>query len=143
MCGSSSSLWLRRLGTNGPKGTRGVQTAIDFWTRFYWTYLVKLRGPDAEAETVLREAVPVGELPPDYVKAIGKDTLPGLVPPFKIDATTARPKFAIVDITKWEPEGELTYEDVKDKMRTQLSQQLAVKAYIRALRRTTHVAILQ
>jgi peptidyl-prolyl cis-trans isomerase SurA len=94
-------------------------------------------------ETVLREAVPVGELPPDYVKAIGKDTLPGLVPPFEIDATTARPKFAIVDIIKWEPEGELTYEDVKDKMRTQLSQQLAVKAYIRALRRTTHVAILQ
>lgn len=90
-------------------------------------------------EPMLREAVPVGELPPDYLKALKTDTVPGLVPPFAIDATTARPKFAVVNITKWEPEGELTFEDVQERVRTQLGQQLAVKAYISALRRTTYV----
>jgi peptidyl-prolyl cis-trans isomerase SurA len=93
-------------------------------------------------EPLLREAVPVGELPPDYGKVIAKDTVPGLVPPFAIDAATARPKFAIVDITKRDPEGELTFEDVKDRVRAQLSQQLTLKKYISTLRRTTYVAIL-
>jgi peptidyl-prolyl cis-trans isomerase SurA len=93
-------------------------------------------------EPVLREATPVSELPPDYVKAIGKDTVPGLVPPFEIGASTARPKFAIVYVTKWEPEGELTFEDVKERLRTQVGQQLAVKEYLRTLRRTTYVAFL-
>ena len=93
-------------------------------------------------EPVLREAVPVGELPPDFRKALGKDTVPGLVPPFEIDSATARPKFVVVDVTQWEPEGELTFEDVKDRVRTQLSQTLAVKEYISALRRTTYVAVL-
>ena len=64
------------------------------------------------------------------------------MPPFEIDAATARPKFAIVDIAKWDPEGELTFEDVKDKVRVQLGQQLALKNYISTLRRTTYVAIL-
>ena len=66
------------------------------------------RYSDPEAP-VLGEGVPVGELPPDYAKAMAKDTVPGLVPPFEIDAATARPKFAVVDLTKWDPEGELTF----------------------------------
>jgi peptidyl-prolyl cis-trans isomerase SurA len=93
-------------------------------------------------EPVLREDVPVGELPPDYRKALAKDTVPGLVPPFELDANTARPKFAVVEVIKWVPEGELTFEDVKERVRSQLAQQLAVKQYISALRRTTYVAIL-
>jgi len=93
-------------------------------------------------ETVLREDVPVGELPPDYRKALAKDSVPGLVPPFELDANTARPKFAVVEVIKWAPEGELTFEDVKERVRSQLAQQLAVKQYISALRRTTYVAIL-
>lgn len=93
-------------------------------------------------EPVSREDVPIAELPPDYRKALEKDTVPGLVPPFPVDANTARPKFAIVNVIKWEPEGELTFEDVKDRVRTQLAQQLAVKQYLSTLRRTTYVAIL-
>jgi peptidyl-prolyl cis-trans isomerase SurA len=93
-------------------------------------------------EPVEREAVQIGDLSPDYVKGIGKDTVPGLKPPFEVDATSARPKFVIIELTKWVPEGELTFEDVKDRMRTQLSQQLALKEYISALRRSTYVAFL-
>jgi hypothetical protein len=36
----------------------------------------------------------------------------------------------------------LTFEDVKDKVRVQLGQQLALKDYLSTLRRTTYVAIL-
>jgi peptidyl-prolyl cis-trans isomerase SurA len=93
-------------------------------------------------EPISREAVPVADLPPDYRKALAKDTVPALVAPFEIDSATARPKFVIVEIDKWEPEGELTFEDVKDRLRSQVGQQLAVKQYISTLRRSTYVAIL-
>jgi peptidyl-prolyl cis-trans isomerase SurA len=93
-------------------------------------------------EPITREAVPVADLPPDYRTALAKDTVPGLVPPFPADANTARPRFIIVDVTKWEPEGEMTFEDVKERVRVQLGQTLAVKAYIGTLRRTTYVTIL-
>ena len=93
-------------------------------------------------EPITREAVPVADLPPDYRTALAKDTVPGLVAPFPADANTARPRFIIVDVTKWEPEGELTFEDVKERVRVQLGQTLAVKAYIGTLRRTTYVTIL-
>ena len=93
-------------------------------------------------EPITREAVPVADLPPDYRAALAKDTVPGLVPPFPADANTARPRFIIVDVTKWEPEGEMTFEDVKERVRVQLGQTLAVKAYIGTLRRTTYVTIL-
>ena len=70
------------------------------------------------------------------------DTVPGLVPPFEINANTSRPKFAVVEVTRWQPEGELTFEDVKDRMRGTLGEQLAVKHYLGILRRSTYVAVL-
>ena len=91
-------------------------------------------------EPTSREGVPMADLPPDYVKGIGQDTVPGIVPPFEVDATSGRPKFAVVEITKWEPAGDLKFEDVKDRLRTQVGQQLAIKAYLAVLRRTTYVA---
>jgi peptidyl-prolyl cis-trans isomerase SurA len=91
-------------------------------------------------EPPLRESVPIGELHADYIKAIGKDTVPGVVPAFEIDANTARPRFVLLEITKWEPEGDLKFEDVKERLRTQVGQQLAIKAYIANLRRTSYVA---
>jgi len=95
---------------------------------------------DAEA-TVTSEAVPVAQLPPAYAKALAGDTVPGLVHPFEVDANTGRPKFAVVQVTKWEPAGEMTFEDVKDRVKDQLSQQLAIKQYLEGLRRKTYVDI--
>jgi peptidyl-prolyl cis-trans isomerase SurA len=92
-------------------------------------------------QTLFTEEAPVPQLPPDYAKTIGKDTVPGLVPPFVIDVNTSRPKFAVVDVTKWQPAGELTFEDVRDRLREQLSQQLAIKHYLGILRRTTYVDV--
>jgi len=92
-------------------------------------------------EGKLVQDVPISDLPPDYLQAIGNDSLPGLKPVFAVGAGTKRPKFAVLELTKRVPEGELAFEDVKDRIRETLGQQLAVKHYLDLLRRMTYVDI--
>jgi len=92
-------------------------------------------------ESPLNEDVPVAQLPPDHAKALGKLKGPGLQPPFEVGGDTPRPKFAVVEVTKWRTEGDMRYEDVKDRLRQQMGQQLAIKRYIDTLRRATYVEI--
>ncbi|HUL02993.1 MAG TPA: peptidylprolyl isomerase [Gemmatimonadales bacterium] len=92
-------------------------------------------------ESPLNEDVPIAQLTPDYAKVLGTVTAPGLVPPLEVGADTPRPKFAIVDVTKWRGEGEMSFDDVKDRLRQQLAQQQAIKRYIDTLRRSTYVEV--
>jgi peptidyl-prolyl cis-trans isomerase SurA len=92
-------------------------------------------------ESPLNEDVPVAQLPPDYAKVLATVTAPGFVPPFEIGADTPRPKFAVVDVTKWRPEGEMAFDDVKDRLRQQLGQKKAIDAYIATVRRSTYVQV--
>ncbi|HVH11348.1 MAG TPA: peptidylprolyl isomerase [Gemmatimonadales bacterium] len=50
-------------------------------------------------EPKLADALPLSELPPEYLKAIGTDTVPGLKPVFEVGAQTARPRFVVFDLT--------------------------------------------
>jgi peptidyl-prolyl cis-trans isomerase SurA len=92
-------------------------------------------------EPKLAEALPVSQLPPEYLQAIGNDTVPGLKPVFEVGADTPRPRFVVFELTKRLPEGELTFDEVKDRIRDALSQQLALKHYLDVLRRTTYVDV--
>ena len=92
-------------------------------------------------ESPLNEDVPVAQLAPDYAKALGTITAPGLVPPFEVGAATPRPKFSIVEVTKYRAEGDMSFAEVKDRLRQQMGQQLAIKRYIDGLRRSTYVNI--
>ena len=92
-------------------------------------------------EPKLADALPVSQLPPDYVKAIGSDSIPGLKPVFEVGAGTARPRFVVFELTKRLPEGELSFDEVKDRIRDGLSQQLAIKHHLDVLRRTTYVSV--
>jgi len=83
--------------------------------------------------------LPLSQLPPDYQRAIGNDSVPGLKPVFEVGADSKRPKFVVFELTKRLPEGELTFDDVKDRIRESLGQQLAVQHYLDTLRRTTYV----
>ena len=83
--------------------------------------------------------LPLSQLPPDYQRAIGNDSVPGLKPVFEVGADSKRPKFVVFELTKRLPEGELTFDDVKDRIRETLGQQLAVQHYLDTLRRTTYV----
>jgi peptidyl-prolyl cis-trans isomerase SurA len=92
-------------------------------------------------EPKLAAALPVSQLPPDYLKVIGSDSVPGLKPVFEVGAGTARPRFVVFELTKRLPEGELSFDEVKDRIRDGLSQQLAIKHHLDLLRRTTYVSV--
>ena len=92
-------------------------------------------------EPKLADALPVSQLPPDYAAVIGNDTVPGLKPVFQVGAGTARPRFVVFELVKRLPEGELSFDEVKDRVREALGQQLAVKHYLDLLRRTTYVDV--
>jgi parvulin-like peptidyl-prolyl isomerase len=92
-------------------------------------------------ESRIIDALPAPNLPLDYPKTLGTDSTLGLKPVFQIGSGTGRPKFVVLEVTRWQPEGELTFDDVKDKIRDQLGQQLAVQHYLEALRRTTYIDI--
>ena len=92
-------------------------------------------------ESRLVEAMQAPDLPPDYPHSLVTDSTRGLRPAFEIDTVTGRPKFVVLEVTKWQPEGELTFDDVKDRIREQLGQQLAVEHYLDLLRRTTYIDI--
>ncbi|HEU5262100.1 MAG TPA: peptidylprolyl isomerase [Gemmatimonadales bacterium] len=93
------------------------------------------------SEGKLVEEVAISALPPDYQRAIGNDSVPGLKPVFEVGADTKRPKFVVLDLVRRLPEGELSFEDIKDRIRETLGQQLAVKHYLDTLRRTTYVDV--
>ncbi len=92
-------------------------------------------------EPKLADALPVSQLPPDYEKVVGSDTVPGLKPVFEVGAGSPRPRFVVFELIKRLPEGELSFDEVKDRIRDGLGQQLAVKHYLDLLRRTTYVDV--
>jgi peptidyl-prolyl cis-trans isomerase SurA len=93
------------------------------------------------SEPKLADALPISQLPPDYEQAIGRDSAPGLKPVFEVGTGTARPRFVVFELMKRLPEGELSFDEVKDRIRDGLGQQLAVKHYLDLLRRTTYVDV--
>lgn len=90
-----------------------------------------------------REAkdVPVTKLPPAYAQAIGEAGEGAVLPPFPVEGTNGRTKYAVVQVTSRRPEGDVRYEDVKDKIRSQLGEQLAIRRYLDRLRASSYVEI--
>jgi peptidyl-prolyl cis-trans isomerase SurA len=92
-------------------------------------------------EPKLADALALSQLPPEYLAAIGNDSVPGLKPVFEVGGGTARPRFVVFELTKRLPEGELSFDEVKDRIRDGLGQQLAIKHHLELLRRTTYVDV--
>jgi peptidyl-prolyl cis-trans isomerase SurA len=86
------------------------------------------------------EHVPVTKLPEGYAKAIGGAGAGTLVPVFTMPGS-GRDQFVVLRVTDRRPEGEIKYEDVKDRIRDQLGQQLAIRRYLDRLREATYVEI--
>ncbi len=85
--------------------------------------------------------VPVTKLPPAYAQAIGTAEAGVAVTPFALEGQSGRAKFAVVQVTARRNEGEVRYEDVRDKIRDQLGQQLAIRRLIDRLRNATYVEV--
>jgi peptidyl-prolyl cis-trans isomerase SurA len=52
-----------------------------------------------------------------------------------------RTQYLIVQVTDRRPEGEIRFEDVRDRLRNQLGEELAIQRYLERLRRGTYVEI--
>ena len=85
--------------------------------------------------------VPVTKLPENYAKAVGEAGKGTLLPVFTMPGSGGRDQFVVLQVTDRRPEGEIKYEDVRDRIREQLGQQLAIRRYLDRLRRATYVEI--
>lgn len=87
------------------------------------------------------ENVPVTKLPESYGKIIGESGRGTILPVFTMEGAGGREQFVVLQVTDRRPEGEIKYDDVRDRIREQLGQQLAIRRYIDRLRRATYVEI--
>jgi peptidyl-prolyl cis-trans isomerase SurA len=85
--------------------------------------------------------VPVTKLPESYAKAIADSGSGTLLPVFTMAGQGGRDQFVVLKVTSRRPEGAINYEDVRDRIREQLGQQLAIRGYIDRLRKATYVDI--
>jgi peptidyl-prolyl cis-trans isomerase SurA len=87
-------------------------------------------------------AVPLDKLPEVYKRVIlGGDTTLTILPPFALESPGGSKKFAVVMVTERRTEGEITYQDVRDRVRQILSEDLAMQKYLAQLRRATYVEV--
>jgi peptidyl-prolyl cis-trans isomerase SurA len=87
------------------------------------------------------ENVPVTKLPEAYGKVIGEADSGAVLPVFTMPGAGGRDQFIVLKVTNRRPEGEVRYEDVRDRIREQLGQQLAIRRYLDRLRKATYVEI--
>jgi peptidyl-prolyl cis-trans isomerase SurA len=94
--------------------------------------------PSAEREA---QSVPVTKLPENYAKIIGEADSGTVLPVFTMPGAGTREQFVVLKVTERRPEGEVKYDDVRDRIRDQLGQQLAIRRYLDRLRKATYVEI--
>ncbi|HEX2219811.1 MAG TPA: peptidylprolyl isomerase [Gemmatimonadales bacterium] len=90
-----------------------------------------------------REAdnVPADKVPETYAAAIAQADSGTVVPVFTLKGTGDREQFVVLKVTGRRSQGDIRYEDVKDRIRQQLGQELAIRRYLDQLRKTTYVEI--
>jgi peptidyl-prolyl cis-trans isomerase SurA len=97
-----------------------------------------LHDPSAEKQA---ENVPADKLPEAYTKAFGDADSGSVAPVFSLPGAGTREQFVVAQITGRRPPGDIRYEDVRDRIRDQLGQQLAIRRYIDRLRNATYVEV--
>jgi peptidyl-prolyl cis-trans isomerase SurA len=97
-----------------------------------------LHDPSAEKQA---ENVPADKLPEAYAKAFGDADSGAVAPVFSLPGAGTREQFVVAQITGRRPPGDIRYEDVRDRIRDQLGQQLAIRRYIDRLRSATYVEV--
>ncbi len=93
---------------------------------------------DRSAERVA-ENVPADKLPEGYAKVLAQADSGATLPVFAIPGPSGTPQFIVAQVTGRRPEGDIRYEDVKERIRPQLGQELAIRRYLERLRKGTYV----
>src|SRR4051794_6452534 len=87
------------------------------------------------------DAVPITKLPEAYGKVVADSARGAILPVFTMPGSGNRDQFVVMQVVDRRPEGEIRFEDVHDRIREQLGQQLAIRRYLDRLRRSTYVEI--
>lgn len=119
-----------------------ADTALQLWRGgAVFDSLVKRFHDRDEAEGSL-EPFPREQLPQSYRDAIGTRAKGEFVGPFPIaDRNRGVPKFVVLQLTDVIEAGEYTVEEVRDRMRQQLSQERSFRRLIDQLKRETYVRV--
>jgi peptidyl-prolyl cis-trans isomerase SurA len=94
--------------------------------------------PSAEKQA---DNVPADKLPEAYAKAFGDADSGSVAAVFSLPGAGTREQFVVAQIIGRRPPGDIRYEDVRDRIRDQLGQQLAIRRYIDRLRSATYVDV--
>jgi len=90
------------------------------------------------------DSVPVPELrsrTPLYAAAFDSARIGEVIPPFAINTEMqSRTKFVVAILTETQPERDYTFEDVRDRLRTQVAQTKSIQDLLRQLRAQTYVS---
>ena len=92
-------------------------------------------------EQPLVEDFPEEQLPEEYTEQLMNAESGDILGPIELDRGDGRPKYAVVIVEERRPEGQFSFEDLRDQMRTRLAEQNAMDRLIRLLRESTHVEI--
>jgi peptidyl-prolyl cis-trans isomerase SurA len=87
------------------------------------------------------ENVPADKLPEAYAGPVANADSGAVVPVFTIKGPGERDQYVVLQVTNRRLQGEIRYEDVKDRIRQQLGQELAIRRYIDQLRKSTYVEL--
>lgn len=87
--------------------------------------------------------LPSDKLLPAYAAAFKDVPTGGFTAVFKLEAQNddLRSKFAVVQVIDREDAGEFKFEDVKDRLRGQLAERLAIRRYLDRLRAASYVDV--
>jgi peptidyl-prolyl cis-trans isomerase SurA len=92
-------------------------------------------------EPRLAEDVPIEGLAPEYRQQLSSTSATGLLPVFEVGAGTRRPRFVIFQLLKRQGEGDVTFEEMKPRIRERLAGELGLQNYLKQLRRQTYVDV--
>ncbi len=95
---------------------------------------------DKTEEREARDA-PVEKLPKPYVDALGNAQDGDVVGPFALERPGGGVRHSVLKITERRGEDEIQYEDVRERIRGALGQQLGAEKYLNQLRRAAYVEI--
>ncbi|HXE58067.1 MAG TPA: peptidylprolyl isomerase [Gemmatimonadales bacterium] len=97
---------------------------------------------NSPAEERDAEDVLLNQMTQEYQAALAEADSGAVPPVFTLPGAGAnRGKYVVVKVTDRRPEGELRYEDVREQIRAQLGQQLALRRYLDRLRKMAYVEV--
>lgn len=95
---------------------------------------------DKTEEREARDA-PIDKLPAPYQEAIGNAQPDEVVGPFALERPGGGVRYAVLKIVERRDADDIQYEDVRERIRGSLGQQLAAEKFLERLRRATYIEI--